>query len=79
MSDHIGSHPRLALLQCLGKSRRDEKRSVDKSVHAVVQTGLRAAVQLASRLVHAFVPADVVELVDLRVGNLSSIRIEMEQ
>lgn len=50
----------------LGKALGDQQGYVDESVHAVREACLGFAVELCTRLVHALVPADVVELVDLQ-------------
>lgn len=55
------------LLQELRKSVRDQQRSVDESLDAVGQAGFCLAVELRAGLVaHAFVPTDLVELVNLQ-------------
>lgn len=52
-------------MQQLCKSICDEQRHVDEPIHTVRKAGLRLAVQLVTRLVDAFIPAEVVEFVNL--------------
>lgn len=54
-----------ALLQHLGEPLRQGQVHVDESVDAVGDAGFRLAVEATARLVHARVPAHVVELVHL--------------
>lgn len=55
-------------MQDLRESLGNDQGDVDEAVHAIREAGLRFAVELGARLVHALVPANVVELVDLQEG-----------
>lgn len=53
-------------MQDLCKALRDQQGNVDEPVHAVCEACLGFAVELLAGLVHAFLPANVVELMDLQ-------------
>ena len=56
-----------SLLEHLSEPLGDKQRRVDESVDAVAQARLGGVVQLGTRLADALLPADLVELVYLRV------------
>lgn len=61
-------------MQDLGKALRYQEADIDEPVHAVREACLCFAVELLTGLVHALLPANVVELVDLK-GKAALVRL----
>jgi hypothetical protein len=53
-------------LQKLSKPICYEKRHINKTVYTVIQACFSSSVDPATRLIHAFLPANIIELVDLQ-------------
>lgn len=65
-------------MQDLGKALRYQEADIDEPVHAVREACLCFAVELLTGLVHALLPANVVELVDLK-GKAALVRLSVNK
>lgn len=66
-------HATRLLLQELSKSISDQKRCINKTVDAIIQTSFRSWIQLSSWLIDTFIPAHLIKLVDLNDKSLIKI------
>lgn len=65
-----------SFLQHLGKPISDEKRNINESLYTVCNACFCARVQLCSRFVYTFIPAEIIEFVDLKMKEIMSQRTD---